>query len=162
MSPPEWRGLGLVCLPPPTQIPAIIPPLNSTRLISIMFRSVKILGLSWSLLVTVNLLGPPSSAQTVTDETHPVTSSVESLGLSKEQALQLQRAMDAQDYIPAEKLLLAEIDHDPHSPRTARLLKFVGSDRFRQATAFRQGYSLARPSPAAIAMLEKIRGRRSA
>jgi len=95
-----------------------------------MSRSVKILGVSWLLLVTANLLPPPSSAQSVTDETHPVTSSVESLGLSKEQALQLQREMDGQDYIPAEKLLLAEIDRDPHSPRTARLLEFVGSVYF--------------------------------
>jgi len=118
-----------------------------------MFRSVKILGLSWSLLVTVNLLGPPSSAQTVTDETHPVTSSVESLGLSKEQALQLQRAMDAQDYIPAEKLLLAEIDHDPHSPRTARLLKFVGSvyflnhDYMNAAVAWKKSEAVAPLEP---------------
>jgi Flp pilus assembly protein TadD len=95
-----------------------------------MSRSVKILGVSWLFLVTANLLAPPSSAQAVTDETRPVTSSVESLGLSKEQAFQLQRAMEAQDYIPAEKLLLAEIDRDPHSPRTASLLKFVGSVYF--------------------------------
>jgi tetratricopeptide (TPR) repeat protein len=95
-----------------------------------MSRSVKILGVSWLFLVTANLLATPSSAQAVADETRPVTSSVESLGLSKEQALQLQQAMDAQDYISAEKLLLAEIDRDPHSPRTARLLEFVGSVYF--------------------------------
>lgn len=95
-----------------------------------MSRSVKILGVSWLFLVTANLLATPSSAQAVADETRPVTSSVESLGLSKEQALQLQQAMDAQDYIPAEKLLLAEIDRDRHSPRTARLLEFVGSVYF--------------------------------
>ena len=38
--------------------------------------------------------------------------------------------MDAQDYTPAEKLLLAEIGRDPHSPRTAHLLEFVGSVYF--------------------------------
>ena len=39
--------------------------------------------------------------------------------------------MLAHDYIMAEKLLLPEIDHDPHSPRGARLLIFAGSVYFR-------------------------------
>ena len=35
--------------------------------------------------------------------------------------------MGASDYIAAEKLLLAEIDHDPHSLRAAHLLESLPS-----------------------------------
>ena len=39
--------------------------------------------------------------------------------------------MNEHDYITAEKLLLAEIDRDPHSARAARLLAFAGTVYFR-------------------------------
>jgi tetratricopeptide (TPR) repeat protein len=42
----------------------------------------------------------------------------------------LQHAIDIRDYLTAEKLLLAEIDRDAHSKRTARLLDYAGSVYF--------------------------------
>jgi Flp pilus assembly protein TadD len=95
-----------------------------------MPRSLKILHLSWLSLIIANLLASVCIAQTVTEEPAPVPSSIASLGLSAEQQTQLQRTIDAHDYIAAEKLLLAEIDREPKSPRAARLLDFAGSVYF--------------------------------
>lgn len=69
-------------------------------------------------------------AQTAPDEVAPPPGRPSSLQLDAPIANQLQKAMDAHDYATAEKLLLAEIDRDPHSPRTARLLDYVGTVYF--------------------------------
>lgn len=42
----------------------------------------------------------------------------------------MQQALDAHDYLTAEKILLAEIDRDPQGPGAARLLAFAGTVYF--------------------------------
>jgi tetratricopeptide (TPR) repeat protein len=113
-----------------------------------------ILGVSWFLLLVIaTLLVSASFAQAVIDETNPATSPIESLGLSKEAALQLQRSIDAHDYVTAEKQLLAEIDRDPHSLRTARLLEYAGSvyflnhDYMNAAVAWKKSEAIAPLEP---------------
>lgn len=64
------------------------------------------------------------------DEEAPHPSAVASLELPAPRAAELQQAIDAHDYLTAEKILLAEIDRDPHSPSAARLLAFAGSVYF--------------------------------
>ncbi len=76
-------------------------------------------------------LTSPLPAQSESDEPAPQTSLIASLELAPDAANQLQRAVEVHDYITAEKLLLAEIDHDPHSARAARLLAYVGTVYFR-------------------------------
>lgn len=71
-----------------------------------------------------------SRAQTAIDEPAPPPSSIASLGLSDIQSHDLQHDIDSRDYVEAEKLLVAEIDRDPHSPRAARLLAYAGSVYF--------------------------------
>jgi protein O-GlcNAc transferase len=69
-------------------------------------------------------------AQSSRDDAPPETS-IASLKLSPEVAEHLQKAMSEHDYITAEKLLLAEIDRDSHTPRAARLLSYAGAVYFR-------------------------------
>lgn len=52
------------------------------------------------------------------------------LGLSESQSQQLQSFLSRQDYIGAQRILLPEIEKDPHTPRTADLLEFLGSVYF--------------------------------
>jgi tetratricopeptide (TPR) repeat protein len=70
-------------------------------------------------------------AQSSSDEIAPPETSIASLQLSPEIANRLQRAIGEHDYITAEKLLLAEIDRDSHSPHQARLLAYAGALYFR-------------------------------
>ena len=58
----------------------------------------------------------------------PVT--VPSLDLTPEKVSHLNAAVTAHDYVAAEKLLLKEIEPDPHSARAARLLAYLGSVYF--------------------------------
>jgi tetratricopeptide (TPR) repeat protein len=67
------------------------------------------------------------------EESVPSASQVQSLGLLPAQAIELQHAVEARDYITAEKLLLAELNKDPHSLRAARLLAYTGSVYFLDA-----------------------------
>ena len=69
----------------------------------------------------------PAQAQ---EEAIPHPSAVTSLELPAPRAAELQRAMDAHDYLTAEKILLAEIDQEPHSPSAARMLAFAGTVYF--------------------------------
>lgn len=55
---------------------------------------------------------------------------IRSLQLAPDVASQLEHAVNAKDYISAEKLLIAEIDRDPHSVRAARLLDYAGTIYF--------------------------------
>ena len=104
-------------------------------------------------LVLLNLLGLCSPGQTVNDEPAQAVSPVGPLGFAPAKALQLQQAIDARDYIAAEKLLLAEIDSDPHSPRAARLLAFAGSvyflnrDYLNAAVAWKKSETMAPLEP---------------
>jgi len=79
--------------------------------------------------------GSPLLAQSAGDEPsapapEPQAALIASLQLAPETAKQLQQAVDARDFIAAEKLLLAEIGRDPHSARAARLLAFAGTVYF--------------------------------
>jgi tetratricopeptide (TPR) repeat protein len=82
-------------------------------------------------LALVLLVSLPAHAQAAAEDTGPVEPAIQSLELAPDTAHRLQDAMFAHDYIMAEKLLLAEINRDPHSPRGARLLTFAGTVYFR-------------------------------
>jgi tetratricopeptide (TPR) repeat protein len=73
----------------------------------------------------------PLDAQSASDDVTSRAPAIDSLQLAPDVANQLQRAVSGHDYVTAEKLLLPEIDHDPHSARTARLLAYAGSVYFR-------------------------------
>src|ERR1035441_9032171 len=77
-------------------------------------------------LLLVLLLTPHARSQTADDESVRPVSLIASLGLAGEKASQLRQAIDAHDYPTAERLLLNEINPDPHSPRAAQLLAFAG------------------------------------
>src|SRR4051794_11506796 len=81
--------------------------------------------------VTLILVFLRLPSQSSGDETTAPAPVIASLQLPAETAKQLQRAIDDHDYITAEKLLLAEIDRDPHSARAGRLLAFAGAVYFR-------------------------------
>src|ERR1035438_10299831 len=80
-------------------------------------------------LLLVLLLTPHARSQTADDESVRPVSLIASLGLAGEKASQLRQAIDAHDYPTAERLLLNEINPDPHSPRAAQLLAFACRDR---------------------------------
>ena len=104
-------------------------------------------------LMLFNSLVMTARVQTASDEPAPTSSAVSSLGLTPAQASLLKTAIDARDYIAAEKLLLAEIDSDPHSPRAARLLAFAGSvyflnrDYLNAAVAWKKSEAIAPLEP---------------
>ena len=104
-------------------------------------------------LMLFNSLVMTARVQTASDEPAPTSSAVSSLGLTPAQASLLKTAIDARDYIGAEKLLLAEIDSDPHSPRAARLLAFAGSvyflnrDYLNAAVAWKKSEAIAPLEP---------------
>ena len=72
-----------------------------------------------------------AEAQSASDQSTAGDSAIAALELTPDAAERLRRAVSEHDYLNAEKLLLAEIDHDPHSPRTARLLAYAGVVYFR-------------------------------
>ncbi|HEY2469514.1 MAG TPA: tetratricopeptide repeat protein [Terracidiphilus sp.] len=88
-------------------------------------------------------------AQSSPDESRTPPGLISSLQLDTQAASELQKAIEAHDYITAEKLLLAEIDHDAHSPRTARLLAYVGTvyfanqDYLNAAVAWKKSEAIA-------------------
>jgi len=73
----------------------------------------------------------PLDAQSASDDLTPRAPVIDSLQLAPEVANQLQRAVSEHDYVTAETLLLPEIEHDPHSARSARLLAYAGSIYFQ-------------------------------
>jgi tetratricopeptide (TPR) repeat protein len=101
----------------------------------------------------IGILAVNCWGQAAADESAPPASEIASLGLSETQSLALQHALDAHDFIAAEKLLLAEIDRDPHSPRAARLLAFVGGvyfldhDYLNAAVAWKKSEAIAPLDP---------------
>lgn len=81
-------------------------------------------------LLALLLLGVPLQSQAPADEPAPEAAVIASLQLGPSQAIELQNAINHRDFIAAEKILLAEIDRDSHSPRAARLLAYVGTVYF--------------------------------
>jgi tetratricopeptide (TPR) repeat protein len=81
-------------------------------------------------LLLLNLPASGQPAQVPADESPQSSVSVSSLDLGQSESANLQHAIDTRDYLTAEKLLLAEIDRDAHSKRTARLLDYAGSVYF--------------------------------
>jgi Flp pilus assembly protein TadD len=104
-------------------------------------------------LMLLDLLALHSYGQDVTDEGKPPVSAAGSLGFTPARSIDLQRALDAHDYVAAEKLLLSEIDSDPHSARAARLLDFAGSvyflnhDYLNAAIAWKKSEAIAPLDP---------------
>ncbi len=104
-------------------------------------------------LAALALLALPLHAQSAGDEPAPQASLTSSLQLAPEAAVRLQHAVDSHDYIAAEKLLLGEIDRDPHSPRAARLLAYVGTvyflnqDYMNAAVAWKKSEAIAPLDP---------------
>lgn len=108
------------------------------------------------ILPTLALLLLPAltlQAQSASDMPAPQGSPIASLELAPRQASQLQGAVDGHDYIAAEKLLLAEIDRDPHSARAARLLAYAGTvyflnrDYMSAAVAWKKSEAIAPLDP---------------
>lgn len=99
----------------------------------------------------------PSAQRASTDSAQPAPafSQIDTLGLPPGTASQLKQALEAHDYITAEKSLLAEINRDPHSPRAARLLQFLGGvyfldhDAWHAAIAWNKAKAIA-PLPPTI------------
>jgi tetratricopeptide (TPR) repeat protein len=69
-------------------------------------------------------------AQRAGDAPAPPTAPPSSLDLAPEKVSHLRTALAAHDYLDAEKLLINEIEPDPHSPRAAPLLAYLGSVYF--------------------------------
>jgi Flp pilus assembly protein TadD len=84
-------------------------------------------------LLALAVIEPASSSGGLT-QTHedaaPHLSAAASLGIPAPRAAEIQKAIDAHDYLTAEKILLAEIDRDPHSLSAARLLTLAGTVYF--------------------------------
>ena len=83
------------------------------------------------LALALVLICSPLHAQSASDDLPPRAPVIDSLQLAPDVANQVQRAVSEHDYITAEKLLLPEIELDPHSARAARLLAYAGSVYFR-------------------------------
>lgn len=94
-----------------------------------------------------------AAAQNTPDEPAPAFSRIESLDLPPATASQLQQDMESHDYISAEKILLPQIQQDPHSSRAAGLLDFIGGvyfldhDYFHAAVAWNKAQSIAPLQP---------------
>lgn len=98
------------------------------------------------------ILEPSASrAMPSTQAAQPVQSfsQVDALALPSAAASQLKQALEAHDYVAAEKLLLTKISNDPHSPEAARLLQFLGGvyfldhDAFHAAVAWNKAKAIA-------------------
>jgi tetratricopeptide (TPR) repeat protein len=81
-------------------------------------------------LVAVVACAKTGRGQSVNDAPAPASSPAATLELPTHTAADLQHAVDAHDYLTAEKLLLAEIDRDPKSAHAARLLAYAGTVYF--------------------------------
>lgn len=84
-------------------------------------------------MLTSFILGlPVLRAETAADSTQPALnfSQVDALGLAPEETTQLKQALKARHYDAAERLLIAAIRRNPHSPGADRLLEFLGGVYF--------------------------------
>ena len=82
------------------------------------------------LALALVLIPSPLHGQSSSNDLPPRAPVIDSLQLPPNTANQLQLAVSEHDYITAEKLLLPEIERDPHSARAARLLAYAGSVYF--------------------------------
>jgi tetratricopeptide (TPR) repeat protein len=82
-------------------------------------------------LLLSNAWVPLTLAQSASEAPAPATAPASSLDLTPEKVSHLKTALAAHDYVDAEKLLINEIAPDPHSPRAAPLLAYLGSVYFR-------------------------------
>ncbi|HUY82598.1 MAG TPA: tetratricopeptide repeat protein [Acidobacteriaceae bacterium] len=95
-------------------------------------------------------------AATHTAQSVQTFSQVDALGLSLATASQLKQALEAHDYVAAERSLLTEIRHDPHSPQAALRLQFLGGvyfldhDAWGAAIAWNKAKAIT-PLPPALA-----------
>jgi tetratricopeptide (TPR) repeat protein len=80
--------------------------------------------------VLLALLVPSIEAQSTNETPPPAAASPSSLDLAPEKVSHLKTAVAAHEYVAAEKVLINEIEPDPHSPRAARLLAYLGSIYF--------------------------------
>lgn len=93
--------------------------------------------------------------QSIPDEPTLTFSRAESLGLSAAKTSELKQKLESADYTAAERLLLTEIDQDPHSLHAATLLAFIGGvfylnhDYFHAAVAWNKSQAIA-PLPVAL------------
>lgn len=127
--------------------------LLSTTLVFMIRAKRKHVSPNW-LAVALVLHSVTFFGQTTTEEPAPQPALVASLQLAPDIAGQLERAVTAHDYITAQRLLLAEIDRDPHSARTPRLLDYAGvlyfdaHDYLQAAVAWKKSEALAPLAPA--------------
>jgi tetratricopeptide (TPR) repeat protein len=94
-----------------------------------------------------------AQARAVPDNPLPETSALQPLDLTPAQRSQLQQAMQVHNYVAAEKVLLPEIQADPHSERAGRLLAFAGvvyfldRDYMNAAIAWKKSEAIAPLEP---------------
>jgi tetratricopeptide (TPR) repeat protein len=106
-------------------------------------------------LLLGNAWVPSTLAQSASDAPAPATAPPSSLDLTSEKVSHLKTALAAHDYVDAEKLLISEIEPDPHSPRAAPLLAYLGSvyflnhDYLNAAVAWKKSDTI-RPLDAAL------------
>lgn len=105
-----------------------------------------------SCVLALFILEPSALTARASAQTAPPVQSfsqVDALALPPATASQLKQALEAHDYIAAEKLLLTKISDDPHSPEAARLLQFLGGvyfldhDAFHAAVAWNKAKAIA-------------------
>src|SRR5260370_28228147 len=106
-------------------------------------------------LLLGNAWVPPTLAQSASDAPATATAPPSSLDLTPEKVSHLKTALAAHDYLDAEKLLIGEIEPDPHSPQAAPLLAYLGSvyflnhDYLNAAVAWKKSDTI-RPLDAAL------------
>jgi tetratricopeptide (TPR) repeat protein len=125
-------------------------------------RHVPMIRAAFAMLLLFHLPMALSWSQSPADEPAPPASpaaspiaslGIASLGLDPPQSSTLQHAIDVRDYSTAEKLLLDEINRDPHSERAARLLAYAGSvyflnrDYLSAAVAWKKSEAIAPLDP---------------
>ncbi|HEY9127063.1 MAG TPA: tetratricopeptide repeat protein, partial [Acidobacteriaceae bacterium] len=83
----------------------------------------------WRRLLVASMLTAPSFVGLAQgqEEAAPHPSATASLDLPAPEAAELQRAMEAHDYLTAEKILIAEINRDPRSAGAGRMLAYIGT-----------------------------------
>jgi tetratricopeptide (TPR) repeat protein len=81
-------------------------------------------------LAFVEPASPSGGPAPAAEDAAPHLSAAASLGLPAPRAAELQQAIDAHNYPTAEKILLAEIDRDPHSASAGHMLAFAGTIYF--------------------------------
>jgi tetratricopeptide (TPR) repeat protein len=115
-------------------------------------RNVRVLAATALTIAGVAFAGS-LQGQTTADEPVPQPERASSLQLSAAVANELQSDVERHDYIAAEKILLAEIDSDSHSVRTAHLLAYIGTvyfanqDYLNAAVAWKKSEEIAPLNP---------------